>query len=56
MENFNFEDTQTAGIWWSTHLAIKDACIELKKETQCDDEEIINLLKSISDYIKREGF
>ena len=55
MDRFNFDDTQTAGIWWSTNVAIKDACIELKTETRCSDTEIIELMKSIISSIEKDG-
>ena len=50
-----FDDTQTSGIWWSTHLAIKDACLELKEETNCKNQEIVSLIRSIADSIEKEG-
>ena len=55
MPNFEFDDTNTSGIWWSTHLAIKDACIELKAYTNCTDSEIVDLLRSLADSIAKEG-
>ena len=55
MCDFEFsDDTQTAGIWWSTNVAIKDACSELQSETNCSDEEVIKLLRSIANTIERE--
>ena len=55
MENFLFDDTETSGIWWSTNLAIRDACAELKKDTSCADDKIIQLLNSIAESIKIDG-
>ncbi len=55
MKDFEFDDTQTSGIWWSTNLSIRDACNELKLETNCDDLEIIGLLRSIANSIEKEG-
>ena len=53
MPNFSFiDDTETSGIWWSTHLTIKDACSELKKETNCSNEEIVELLRSLANSIE----
>ena len=52
MSNFDFDDTQASGIWWSTHVSIRDLCAELKQETLCSDKEIIELLRSISDSIE----
>ena len=55
MSKFNFDDTETSGIWWSTNVAIRDLCLELKEETCCDDSEIVELLKSISESINNNG-
>ena len=43
MPNFNFDDTETSGIWWSTYVSIRDLCVELKEDTSCDDSEIVVL-------------
>tara|TARA_Y100001968_G_scaffold214202_1_gene197083 strand:+ start:398 stop:568 length:171 start_codon:yes stop_codon:yes gene_type:complete len=55
MSNFNFDDTETSGIWWSTNVSIRDLCIELKEDTSCDDKEIIELLRSIAKSIEIHG-
>ena len=55
MSKFNFDDTETAGIWWSTNVSIRDLCIELKDDTSCDDSEIVELLKSIAKSIEANG-
>tara|TARA_B100000700_G_scaffold331636_1_gene466339 strand:- start:1766 stop:1936 length:171 start_codon:yes stop_codon:yes gene_type:complete len=55
MDEFEFDDTQTSGIWWSTNLAINDACVELKAETNCSDKRIIDLLKKIIANIESNG-
>ena len=55
MEEFDFDDTKTSGIWWSTNLAIRDACSELKQETKCQDSEIISLLHTITESIVKDG-
>ena len=55
MDEFDFDDTKTSGIWWSTNLAIRDACTELKQETKCQDSEIICLLRTISESIAKDG-
>ncbi len=52
MNKFEFDDTETSGIWWSTNVSIRDLCVELKSETNCDDEEIIDLLRSIANSIE----
>ena len=52
MDNFDFDDTQASGIWWSTNVAIRDICAELKQETLCSDREIIYLLRSIANSIE----
>ena len=55
MSNFDFDDTETSGIWWSTNVSIRDLCLELKEDTSCDDCEIVELLKSIADSIDING-
>ena len=55
MEDFQFDDTQTSGIWWATTVGIRDLCIELKSETQCTDNDIVSLLRTIADSINIEG-
>ena len=55
MSNFNFDDTETSGIWWSTNVSIRDLCIELKDDTGCDDREIIELLRSIAKSVELSG-
>ena len=42
MSKFNFDDTETSGIWWSTNVSIRDLCIELKEDTSCDDNDNCN--------------
>ena len=55
MSKFNFDDTQTSGIWWSTNVSIRDLCLELKEDTCCDDSDIIELLRSIAESIDVNG-
>ena len=55
MSNFQFDDTETSGIWWSTNVSIRDLCIELKADTSCDDNEIVDLLRSIAESIEANG-
>ena len=55
MSKFNFDDTETSGIWWSTNVSIRDLCAELKHETNCDDNDIVELLISIAKTIKVNG-
>ena len=55
MSNFIFDDTETSGIWWSTNVSIRDLCIELKEDTNCDDNEIVELLISIAKTIELNG-
>ena len=55
MSKFNFDDTETSGIWWSTNVSIIDICLELKEETRCDDSEIVDLLRSIAEKIDVNG-
>ena len=55
MANFNFDDTETSGIWWSTNVSIRDICLELKEDTNCHDSEIVELLISIAKSIDVNG-
>ena len=55
MTKFEFDDTNSTGIWWSTNVAIRDECIGLKKDTNCDDSEIVELLRSIAQNIEDFG-
>ena len=55
MTNFEFDDTQTSGIWWSTNVSIRDLCLELKDDTKCEINDIVQLLRSIANSIEVEG-
>tara|TARA_Y100001968_G_scaffold235358_1_gene218500 strand:+ start:156 stop:326 length:171 start_codon:yes stop_codon:yes gene_type:complete len=55
MTNFNFDDTETSGIWWSTNVSIRDLCLELKDDTKCEDKEIADLLRHIAKSIEVRG-
>ena len=55
MDNYYFDDTKASGIWWSTNVAIRDSCSELKQDTSCSDTEIASLLRSIADSIEAYG-
>ncbi len=55
MCQFQFDDTETSGIWWSTNVSIRDLCVELKDDTCCDDIEIVALLRSIANSIEANG-
>ena len=55
MAKFNFDDTETSGIWWSTNVSIRDLCVELKDDTNCEDSEIVELLRSIAKSIEVSG-
>ena len=55
MSKFNFDYTETTGIWWSTNVSIRDICLELKEDTSCDDSEIVELLESIAKSIEANG-
>ena len=52
MEKFEFDDTETSGIWWSTNVSIRDLCVELKQDTGCCDKDIAELLRSIASSIE----
>ena len=45
---FDWDDTNSSGIWWSTNVSIRDECILLKEDTQCEDSDIVELLRSIA--------
>ena len=47
---FEWDDTNSSGIWWSTNVSIRDECILLKEDTQCEDSDIVELLRVI--YLK----
>ena len=55
MSKFNFDDSETSGIWWASNVSIRDLCVELKEDTNCDDSEIVELLRSISKSIEVNG-
>ena len=55
MSKFDFDDTNSTGIWWSTNVAIRDECIGLKQDTNCEDSEIVELLRSIAQNIEEFG-
>ena len=55
MSKFNFDDTETSGIWWSTNVSIRDLCVELKEDSSCNDKEIVELLRSIANTIEVNG-
>tara|TARA_B100000965_G_C19558406_1_gene743309 strand:- start:1206 stop:1376 length:171 start_codon:yes stop_codon:yes gene_type:complete len=56
MSKFEFDDTETSGIWWSTNVSIRDLCIELQQDTNCETKEIADLLRSIASSIEENGF
>ena len=55
MSHFQFDDTETSGIWWSTNVSIRDLCVELKEDTNCSNDEIVELLRSIANTIEVSG-
>ena len=55
MTKYNFDDTETSGIWWSTNVSIRDMCVELKVDTGCNDKDIVELLRSIAKSIEKNG-
>ena len=55
MSKFDFDDTKTSGIWWSTNVAIRDLCTDLKIETACSNNEIAELLRTIAQSIDIDG-
>ena len=55
MTKFQFDDTETSGIWWSTNISIKDLCVELQQDTCCKDNDIAELLRTIASSIENYG-
>ena len=55
MSKFEFDDTETSGIWWSTNVSIRDLCAELKEDSTCNDSDIVELLRSIANSIENNG-
>ena len=55
MSKYNFDDTETSGIWWSTNVSIRDLCVELQDDTGCDEKDIVELLKYIANSIAENG-
>ena len=54
-ERFQWDDTNSSGIWWSTNVSIRDECILLKEDTQCEDSDIVELLRSIAQNNEAKG-
>ena len=52
---FEWDDNNSSGIWWSSNVSIRDECILLKKDTQCEDSDIVELLRSIAQNIEDNG-
>ncbi len=55
MSKFQFDDTETSGIWWATYVSIRDICLELQEDTSCNDTEIVELLIAIANSIEENG-
>ena len=54
-ERFEWDETNSSGIWWSTNVSIKAECILLKEDTKCEDSDIVELLRSIAQNIEDNG-
>ena len=54
-ERFEWDDTNSSGIWWSTNVSISYECNLLKEDTQCEDSDIVELLRSIAQNIEDNG-
>ena len=52
---FEWDDTNSSGIWWSTNVSIRDELILLKEDTECEDSDIVELLRSIAQNIEDNG-
>ena len=55
MSKFQFDDTETSGIWWATNVSIRDLCVELQEDTSCNDGDIVELLRYIANSIEHNG-
>ena len=55
MSKFQFDDTETSGIWWSTNVSIRDLLTELQEDTSCSNEDVVELLRSIAKSIEDHG-
>ena len=54
-DRFEWDDTNSSGIWWSTNVSIRDESILLKEDTKCNDSDIVELLRSIAQNIEDNG-
>ena len=54
-DRFEWDDTNSSGIWWSTNVSIRDECILLNEDTKCEDSDIVELLRSIAQNIEDNG-
>ena len=54
-DRFDWDDTNSSGIWWSTNVSIRDECILLTEDTDCEDSDIVELLRSIAQNIEDNG-
>ena len=54
-ERFEWDDTNSSGIWWSTNVSIRDECLLLNEDTKCEDSDIVELLRSIAQNIEDNG-
>ena len=54
-KRFEWDDTNSSGIWWSTNVSIIDECLLLKEDTDCNDSDIVELLRSIAENIEENG-
>ena len=54
-DRFEWDDTNSSGIWWSTNVSIRDEGILLKEDTDCEDSDIVELLRSIAQNIEDNG-
>ena len=55
-DRFDWDDTNSSGIWWSTNVSIRDECILLKEDTDCEDSDIVELLRSIAQNIEAVSY
>ena len=54
-ERFQWDDTNSSGMWWITNVSIRDEFILLKEDTQCEDSDNVELLRRIAQHIEDNG-
>ena len=52
---FEWDETNSSGIWCSSNVSIRDECILLKEDSRCEESDIVELLRSIAQNIEDNG-